>query len=328
VASLTRFTVPAVFAVCLAAGGPAFQSASAADYPTKPIRVVVTVAPGGAADTTARVVGQSLSSALGQHVVVDNRPGAGGNIGAELVAKSPPDGYTLLLGGPQHAIAVSLYAKLNYDLLKDFAPISLLASSPLLVTVHPSVAATSVRELVNLAQARPHQLNYSSAGIGSGLHLAGVLFSEMAGVKMNHVPFKGGVLGLIAVVGGEVQVGFSAITAAIPHVKVGKLRALGVSSAGRSPVVPEIPTIAEAGLPGYEAVLWWGLNAPRGTPQQVISRLHAESAKSLRLIEVRERLAATDIESIGSSPQQFDAYIRSEVAKWGKVVKASGLQPY
>jgi len=223
-------------------------AAPAEQYPAKPIRLVVTFAPGGAADTTARVVGGGLSSALGKQVVVDNRPGAGGNIGAEIVAKALPDGYTLLLSGTAHAIAAGMHDKLSYDLSRDLVAISQLTTTPLVVTVHPSVAAKSAKELVVLAKARPGHLTFSSAGTGSGLHLAGVLFCEMAGMTMTHVPFKGGVLGLIAVMGGDVTVGFSAVTAALPHVRSGKLRAVGVTGAQRSAVIPELPTISESGL--------------------------------------------------------------------------------
>ena len=302
-------------------------AAPAEQYPAKPIRLVVTFAPGGAADTTARVVGGGLSSALGKQVVVDNRPGAGGNIGAEIVAKALPDGYTLLLSGTAHAIAAGMHDKLSYDLSRDLVAISQLTTTPLVVTVHPSVAAKSAKELVVLAKARPGHLTFSSAGTGSGLHLAGVLFCEMAGMTMTHVPFKGGVLGLIAVMGGDVTVGFSAVTAALPHVRSGKLRAVGVTGAQRSAVIPELPTISESGLPGYEAALWYGINAPRGTPRPVISRLHVELAKLLGRAEVKDRLATADLEPIGNAPEQYDAYIRSEILKWRKVVNSAGIKP-
>jgi len=298
----------------------------APQYPAKPIRLVVTFAPGGAADTTARVVGQGLSAALGKQVIVDNRPGGGGNIGAEIVAKALPDGYTLLLGGTGHAVAASLYDKLNYDLSRDLIAISQLTTTPLLITAHPSVAAKSAKELMALAKARPGHLTYSSAGTGSGLHLAGAMFCDMAGITMTHVPFKGGVLGLIAVMGGDVTVGFSAVTAALPHVKSGKLRAVGVTGARRSVVIPELPTISESGLPGYEAALWYGINAPRGTPREVISRLHVETGNVLRLADVKAQLVRTDLEPVGSSPEQYDAYVRSEILKWRKVVKSAGIK--
>jgi tripartite-type tricarboxylate transporter receptor subunit TctC len=298
-----------------------------AQYPTRPIRIVVTVAPGGAADTVARVVAQSLAEALGKPVVVDNRPGGGGNIGAELVARAPPDGYTLLLGSTFQAIAPSLYGKLNYDLLRDFVPVSLLASSPLMIAVHPSVAAKSVAELIALAKAKPNQLAFASAGTGGGNHLAAVLFCEMAGIQMSHVPFKGAAPALIAVIAGEVPVTFATFAAVVPHLKTGKLRALGMTSAQRSPVAPDVPTVSEAGLPGYESVNWYGLNAPSGTPKEVVSRLHAEAAKSLQLPEVRERFAAISVEPIGSTPEHYGAYLRSEIEKWGRVVRASGARP-
>ncbi len=298
-----------------------------AQYPSKPIRVVVTVAPGGGADAVARVVAQSLATALGKPVVVDNRPGGGGNIGAELVANAPPDGHTLLLGSTFQAIAPGLYGKLSYDMLRDFVAISLLASTPLVLAVHVSVAATSVTELVALAKAKPNELAFASAGTGGGNHLAGVLFCEMAGIKMNHVPFKGAAPALIAVIGGEVPVTFATFAATIPHIKTDKLRALGMTSAQRSPIAPDLPTVSEAGLPGYESVNWYGLNAPAGTPAEVISRLHVESAKALKLPEVKARFSAISLEPIGSTPEHYKAYFRSEIEKWGKIVKVSGARP-
>ena len=300
--------------------------ASAESYPVKPVRMVVPFAPGGAADTTARVVGLALSSALGKPVVIDNRPGGGGNLGAEIVARATADGYTLLLGGTAHTVAASLYSKLNYDLTKDLVAISQLTSTPLLVTVHPTVAAKSAKELIALAKARPGQLTFSSAGTGSGLHLAGALFCDMAGITMTHVPFKGGVPGLIAVMAGDVTVGFSAVTAAAPHVKSGKLRAIGVTASQRSAVIPEVPTISESGLPGYEASLWYGVNAPRGTPKQAIALLNAELVKVLARADINDRLKAADLQPIGNSPEQYDAYLRSETAKWNKVVRSAGIR--
>jgi tripartite-type tricarboxylate transporter receptor subunit TctC len=301
-------------------------AAAQAQYPNRPVRLVVPFPPGGGSDTLARILGPKLSEALGQQVVIDNRPGAGANIGAEVAAKTPPDGYTLLMGNVAHAINVSLYSKLNYDLVRDFAPVSLLASTPNIVVVHPSVPVRSVKELIALAKARPGQLDVASSGAGSSAHLAGELFNSLAGTKMNHVPYKGGGPAVIALVGGQVSVGFATTPSVIQHVKSGKLRGLAVTSAKRSPSTPELPTVSEAGLKGYEAGTWYGMLVPAGTPKDVISRLHAESVKLLALADVKQRLDATGFESIGTTPEQFGAYIRSEVEKWGKVVRAAGVR--
>lgn len=311
-----------VLAAALAVIAPAH-----AQYPTRPIRLIVTFAPGGAADTAARIVAQGLSEALGRQVLVDNRVGAGGNVGAEIAAKSPPDGYTVLLGNVSHAISVSFYSKPNYNVLKDFAPVTLLASAPLVAAVHPSVPAKSVKELITLARARPNQLDFASPGTGGGVHLAGVLFCEMAGIKMNHVPFKGGAPAMIAVMAGHVSVGFSSLSAAMPHMSSGKLRVLAVTSAQRSPSAPELSTVSEAGLKGYEAGTWYGFMVPAGTPKVAVSRLHTESVKLIKQPSVRERLQTAGLDAIGSTPEEFGSYIRSEVEKWGKVLKASGARP-
>ena len=295
-------------------------------YPNKPVRLVLPFPPGGGTDTLGRVVGAKLSDSLGQQVVIENRPGAGANIGAEVVAKSVPDGYTLLMGNIAHAINVTLYSKLGYDLQKDLAPVSLLASTPNIVVVHPSVPATSVKELIAVAKARPGQLDFASSGSGSSAHLAGELFSNLAGIKMTHVPYKGGGPAVIALLGGQVSVGFATTPSVINHVKSGKLRGLAVTGARRSPSSPELPTVSESGLPGFEVVGWYGLLVPSGTSREIVSRLHAESVKLLKLPDVKERLDATGFEPIGTTPDEFGAYIRSEVEKWAKVVKASGIR--
>lgn len=314
---------------CLVLATFAFVCPASADtpYPTKPVRIVVTIAPGGAAETSTRLLAQSMSLSLGKQILVDNRPGGGGNIGVEIVAKAPPDGYTLLLSGAQQAIAASLYSKLNYDLLKDFLPISLLTASTLAVTVHPALGVKSAGELIAFAKSHPNRLDFSSSGTSSGAHLAGVLFCEMAGIKMNHISHKNAGAGMVALLTGEVAVGFSTVMIALPHGQSGKLRVLGVTSSRRSPVAPALPTISETGLPGYEANLWWGLSAPVGTPPQIVLKLHAESIKSLRLNDVRERLAAIGIEPIGTTPEQYDSHIRAEIFKWKKVVQQSGARP-
>jgi tripartite-type tricarboxylate transporter receptor subunit TctC len=263
---------------------------------------------------------------LGQQVVIDNRPGGGTNIGAEIAAKSQPDGHTLLMGNVSHAINATLYSKLNYSLVKDFAPITLLASTPNIVVVHPSVAAKSLKELIALARAQPDKLNYASSGSGSSAHLAAELFSSMAGVKMNHVPYKGGGPAVIALVGGQCEVGFATTPSVIQHVKSGKMRGLAVTSAQRSPSTPDLPTVSEAGVPGYEAGTWYGFLVPAGTPKAVVARLHGESVKLLKAPEIKERLDAAGFEPYGTTPAEFSTYIRSEVAKWAKVVKSAGVK--
>ena len=297
-----------------------------AQYPGKPVRLIVPFPPGGGTDTLARIVGQKLGETLGQQVIIDNRPGAGTNIGAEIAAKSAPDGYTVLMGNISHAINVTLYGKLSYDFAKDFAPVSLLASTPNILVVHPSVPVKTVKELVALAKARPGQLDYASSGSGSSAHLAGELFLNLAGVKMTHVPYKGGGPAVIALVGGQCSVGFATTPSVIGHVRSGKMRGLAVTSAQRSPSTPELPTLSEAGVAGYEAGTWYGFLVPTGTSKEIISRLHAESVKLLKLPDVRQRLDNAGFEPIGSTPEEFGAYIRSEIEKWGKVVRTAGVR--
>ena len=257
-------------------------------------------------------------------MAIDNRPGAAGNIGAELAAHSPPDGYTLLLGNVALATSVTLYSKLGYDVVKDFAPVSLLAVGSYLMAVHPSVPARSVKELIAFARARPGQLNVATSG--SSIYLSSEIFQGMTGIKMTNVTYRSTPYSITALVSGEVSVGFSGTSAAIPHVRSAKLRALGVTSARRSPMAPDVPTIAEGGVPGYEASSWYGLMFPAKTPPAIIARLHAESVKALNRPDVKERFATTDFHLIGAGPEQFGAHIRSEIAKWGKVVKATGLR--
>jgi tripartite-type tricarboxylate transporter receptor subunit TctC len=297
-----------------------------AQYPVKPLRLIVPYPPGGGTDTLARLLVQKLSEALGQQVVLDNRPGAGANIGVEVAAKSPPDGYTLLLATIANAISASLYSKLNYDLVKDFSSVTLLATTPHMLVVHPSVPARSVKELVALARARPQQLAYSSSGSGTPSHLAGELFASMTGVRLVHVPYKGGGPSVIALLSGEVSVGFATMPSVIPHVKAGKLRALAVTTAQRSPSFPQLPTISEAGVPGYDAGSWYGLLVPAGTPKEVVARLNAETVKLLKLPEVKGRLDSAGFEVLVSTPEEYAAFTRNEIEKWAKVVKASGAR--
>ena len=297
-----------------------------AQYPAKQVRLVVPFPPGGGTDTLARIYGQKLGEGLGQQVIIDNRPGAGTNIGAEIAAKSAPDGYTALMGNIAHAINVTLYTKLSYDLTKDFAPVALLASTPNILVVHPSIPVKSVKELIALARSRPGQLDYASSGSGSSSHLAAELFSNMAGVKMTHIPYKGGGPAVIALTGGQVSVGFATTPSVIGHIKTGKMRGLAVTTAQRSLSTPDLPTISEAGVPGYEAGTWYGLLVPAATSKDIVARLHAESVKALKQPDVKERLDAAGFEIIGSTPEHFGAFIRTEIDKWAKVVKASGAR--
>jgi tripartite-type tricarboxylate transporter receptor subunit TctC len=296
-------------------------------YPAKPVRLVVPSAPGGGTDITARVMAPKLSEFLGQQVVVENRAGAGTMIGGEVVARAAPDGYTLLMGISTLAINPAMYKKVPYDALKDFAPITQAVSLPNILVVHPSLPVKTVKELVAFAKARPGQLQFASAGVGTNPHLAAELFLSMTGTKMLHVPYKGSGAGVIDVIAGHVPVMTPSILTGLPHTKAGRLRALGVTSAQRAGGAPEIPTIAEAGVPGYEAVQWFGILAPAGTPRAVIERVHREAVKVLQSADIRERLKADGADPVASSPEEFAAFLRSETAKWAKVVKAVGIQP-
>jgi tripartite-type tricarboxylate transporter receptor subunit TctC len=295
-------------------------------YPVKAIRMIVPFGTGSTTDTLGRLVAQKFTETWGQPVVIDNRGGAGGNIGTEMVAKAAGDGYTLLMAAGSHAINPSLYGKLSYDAVRDFAPVTLVGSSPQLLIASTGLPANSVRELIALAAAKPGQLRYASGGNGSPSHLAMELFKSMAKVDMVHVPYKGGDPVLIALLSGEMQLYFGNIRAMMPHVKAGKLKALGVTSPNRSPAVPEIPTIAESGLPGYAMMAWWGLLAPAGTPKSIVTQLQAEVARMLKVPALRDRLAAVGIDAVGSSPEAFSAYIRQEIKTWAKVVKEAGVR--
>lgn len=296
-------------------------------YPNKPIRLIVPNPAGGGVDILARAIGQPLSEKLGQSVVVENRPGAGGTIGLGLVAKSAPDGYTLGMGvDATLAIAPAVYRSLPYDPIKDFAPISLIATLPLILVVHPSLPVKSVKDLIALAKARPGQLDYSSGGNGTPPHLAAEVFKAMAKVRMNHVPYKGGPPAITAVVGGEVSVMFSNMLPGLPHIKSGRLRAVAVTSERHSPVLPDVPSIKESGLPNYHVVQWYGVVAPFGTPAGVVTRLNREIRQILELNDVRTRLQAEGAELSGTTPEEFSDFIRHEIAKWGKAVKDTGTR--
>jgi tripartite-type tricarboxylate transporter receptor subunit TctC len=296
-------------------------------YPTKPIRLVVPFPPGGATDILARAVAQKLTDKWGQPVVVDNRPGAGGNIGSELVAKAAPDGYTLEMGTVgTHAINASLYAKMPYDHVKDFAPVILVAGVPNVLEVNPSLPVNTVQELIAYAKANPGKLNFASSGNGTSIHLAGELFKVMAGVQMTHIPYKGSGPALQDLIGGQVQLMFDNLPPSLPQIKAGKLRALAVTSSTRSPALPDTPTIAESGLPGYEASSWFGVLAPAGTPPAIIAKLNAEIAAWLATPEAKEKMVALGANIGGGSPEDFAKHIAAETAKWQKVVKESGAK--
>jgi tripartite-type tricarboxylate transporter receptor subunit TctC len=309
--------------VCSATGAIA---PAQAQYPSRPVRLILPFPPGGGTDATARIVAPKLAEYLGQQVVVENRPGGGANIGAEIAAKSAPDGYTLFMATTAHSVNATLYKNLGYNLVRDFAPVTLLASTANIVVVHPSVPAKTVKELIALAKARPEQLEYASSGSGSQPHLAGALFNNMAGTRMLHVPYKGGGPAVVALVSGEAAVGFATMPSVVHHVKSGKLRGLAITSAKRSPLVPGLPTVSEAGVTGYEAGPWYGLLVPAGTPRDAVSRLNAEMLKVLQQPDVRERMDAQGLTAVSSTPDELGAYVRSEVEKWGKVVKAVGMR--
>ena len=296
-------------------------------YPTKPIRMICPFPPGGTTDVVARLVAQKLTEAWGQQVVVDNRPGAGGIIGTEIVAKAAPDGYTVLLGSiTTHAVNPALYKKLNFDPVKDFAPVSLVVSSPQLLAVHPSVAAKSVKELIALAKAKPGQLNYASAGTGTSPHLTFELFKSMAGIDVVHVPYKGTGPAITDLIGGQVQMMITGVVALMPHVKSGKLRGLGVTSAKRVAALPDLPTIVESGIPGFDVSSWFGVFLPGGTPKPIVAKMNAEIRKILEVPEVRQRLIGQGADPASNTPEEFAAYVNAEMARWGKVVRDTGAK--
>lgn len=302
------------------------SSAYAQNYPTKTIRFIVGYTPGGAADILARAVGAKLTEAWGQPVVVENRAGAGTNIGSEIGAKSAPDGYTLFMPTVANAINVTLYPKLAYDPVKDFAFVTNIATVPGIVVVHPSVPAKNTKELIALARAHPNQLRHGSTGIGSPHHLAGELFKTMAGIKMIHVPYKGASPALVDVVAGHIEVYFGAFVSVLPHVKSGRLRALGVTSLKRVPVLPEVATIDEQGLKGFETGSWFGVAVPAATSRDIVAKLHAEVVRIIKMPEVYERIASEGAQFVGDTPEQFTAFFKAEIEKWGKAVKVSGAK--
>ncbi len=301
--------------------------AVAQPYPAKPIRMIVGYPPGGGTDIVGRMMAQKFSENFGHTVIVDNRWGATGNIGTELAARATPDGYTLLMGNvAPNAINVSLFKKIAFDPVNDFAPVSLVALTPNMLVVHPSVPVKNIKDLIALAKAKPGAYNYASAGIGSSSHLAGALFGILTGTNIVHVPYKGGGPAMVDVLAGQMQLYFGTMPGVMPHVKSGKLRPVAVTSDKRSQTLPEFPTIAESGVTGYEAATWYGLLAPAQTPRAIVERLHREVVKILGVAEMRERLVAQGFEPVGGTPEQFGAYIKTEIAKWGKVIREAGIR--
>ena len=303
------------------------QTGMAQSYPARPIRIIVPFPAGGIADLFGRVIGQKFTEAWGQPAVVENRPGAGGNIGAELVAKSAPDGYTLVTGSiGTHAVNVSLFSKLAYDPIRDFVPVALIMEAEGLLVLHPSVPARTVKELIALAKARPGQIAYASAGHGTASHLSGELFKSMAKVDMVHVPYKGNVPALTDLMSGQTSLLFATMPTALPHVQSGRLKALAVASTARSPAAPQLPTIAEAALPGYSVTNWIGFFAPAGTPRDVVLKLNGEVVRVMQAPDIEKRLASLGAKFSPWSPDEFSAFVKAEIAKWAKVVKEAGIR--
>lgn len=300
-------------------------AAIAQKYPAKPVRIVVGFQPGGATDIAARAIAQKLTDALGGSFIVDNRSGAAGNIAADIVAKATPDGYTILMANSTIAIP-SLFVKLPFDIRKDFVPLSLIALGPSVLVVHPSLAVHDVKGLVALAKAKPKQLSYGSGGLGNVTHLAMELFAAMAGVDMVHVPYKGGAPSVVGLISGEVQLLFSSIPAALPQINAGKMKAIGVSISQRSSALPDVPTIREAGLPGYYAASWYGLLLPTGVPKNTIDALSREIALIMRTPDIREKMLNQGFEPVGNNPDEFTKFIREELPRWDKVVKNAGIK--
>jgi len=309
-------------AVCISCAGAAHAQA----YPSKPIRLVVPLAPGGTTDILARLMAQRLAESLGQPVVVDNRPGAGGNIGNEVVARSLPDGYTLLMTAPPLVINPGLYKKIGYHPLNDYTPIMMVASVPVVLAVNPAVPAKNVKELIALAKANPGRLNYASSGIGGTNHLGGAMFATMAGVDIVHIAYKGSGPALTDLLAGQVQMQLSGLPPLLPFIKSGKLRALGIAGAKRTASLPEVPTIAEAGVPGYEATSWQGLSAPAKLSAPILSLLHGRLVKIMALPDVQTRIVELGAEPVGDTPAEFARFIRSEYEKWGPIIKQTGAR--
>jgi tripartite-type tricarboxylate transporter receptor subunit TctC len=296
------------------------------EWPTKPLRLILPFPPGGGTDILGRLIAERLSAGLGQAVIAENRGGAGGNVGAEAAARSAPDGYTIVLVAPSLAISPALYSKINYDPVKDFAPISLVATVPNVMVTQPTLPAQNLVEFIQYAKAKPGALNFGSGGAGTSNHLAGELFNIVTGVKLVHVPYKGVNLAMQDVLAGNVHLVFIGIPAAAPHIKSGKLRALAVVAPRRSPALPDVPTVSEAGLHNFDVTTWYGILAPAGTPRPIVNRLNGELVKILNSPEMKEKLAATGTEPLTSTPEEFADYIKREMAKWADVIKRAGVK--
>lgn len=318
----------AIGALLLLLASAATAPANAAEsYPTRPVRFIVPWSAGGGTDIFARIIADKLQQSLGQPFPVENRPGAAGNIGAAYVAKAAPDGYTIMLATITLATSPALYRHLDFDPTKDFAPITLVAGVPHLLVVNPSLPVANVKELIELAKKKPGKLNYASAGIGSPFHIAAELFKEMAGVNIVHIPYKGGAPAVTDVVEGQVDMAFANLVAVLPLAKSGRLRALAISSAKRSSAAPDIPTMAEAGLPGYDFSSWFGIFAPAGTPADIVTKLNHEIVKALKSPEIDKQLTEQGADLVASTPEEFGTYLNAETAKWTKVIRAAGIQP-
>lgn len=299
--------------------------AAAQSYPAKTVRMIVGYPPGGPTDLLARIVSQKLSESWGQQVIVDNRPGASGMIGAELTVRAAPDGYTLLMVPVTYAVTPSLYPKMSYDAAKDLAPVAQVAAAPFILVVHPTLPVKTVKDLISLARSRPGQLNYASASTGGMPHLAGELFNTMTGVRMVHIPYKGAAPATTDLLAGQVSLMFNNMLSAMPQVKSGRLRAIAVTSTKRSAAAPELPAIAET-VPGYEASGWYAALAPAATPRELIAKINNDMNRIMKMPDVAQRLAGDGVEAVGTTPEQFGIYLRQEIVKWGKVVKASGAK--
>lgn len=324
---MNRFRRRALLASAgLVAARPGLALAQA-DYPSRPIRLVVPFPPGGSTDIAARVVGEQLALALNQSVVIENRAGAGGSVGADAVARAPADGYTLIMGVTgSHAINISLNRNLRYHPLRDFEPITQVGTLPNILVAHPSVGANTLQELIGLARREPTKLTYASLGNGTAAHLTFEMLKSLAGVQILHVPYGGSGPAITAMLAGDVHLMIDGLPSSLPHVRAGKMRPLAVTSVARSPTLPDVPTIAESGFPGFSADAWNGLFAPKGTPRPIVDRLHAETARILQMPAVRERFAAVGLEPIGSSPAEYQKFVQAEIDKWERFVKASGAK--
>lgn len=324
---LKKLLAPLALAtIALTAAGNAGAQASAQNFPNKPIHIIVTFTSGGAPDIIARLIGERMSAEWGQSVIIDNKPGAGGNIGADSVAKSAPDGYTIVVGTVgTHSINGALYPKMPYDMIKDFSPITLLATTPNMLVVHNDVPAKNLKEFIELGK-KEGKMSFASSGSGTSIHVSGELFKSVTGIDMTHIPYKGRASAIPDLLGGRVTMMFDNMPSSLPLVREGKLRALGVTSLKRSAAAPDIPTLAEAGLPGFEAVSWFAMFAPANTPKTIVTKLQLEIAKILKSPDISKRLLDIGLEPIGSTPEELAAYQRSEIAKWAKVVKDSGAK--